>query len=181
MQTPVFKSGVYLPSAWFYLHSYLLLAVLFLWCFSVVAPLGTQVPLLYTPAEIFIHCSLIITVKRREDILLCCLFISTLEGLFGTAAADIVLEPPDSRHIVAFVLQRQRLCIFLTSLLSIAWLHFIKTMFCAVIFHSAYVARVRLKLLFILLLSVFCSTRCTWTMTQGCLCKNWGAGNYVFT
>lgn len=66
---------------------------------------GTQVPLLYTPAEIFIHCSLTITVKRREDILSCCLFISTLEGLFGTGIADMALEPPDLRHKVAFVLQ----------------------------------------------------------------------------
>lgn len=66
---------------------------------------GTQIPLLYTPAEIYIHSSLIITVKRREAILLRCLFISSLEGLFGTGVAERVLEPQDLRQKVAFVLQ----------------------------------------------------------------------------
>lgn len=80
-------------------------------CFhsSAFLSVGTQLPLLHTPvSEIYIHCPLIIIIKRREDILLCCVscaFISSLEGLFGSGVADRVLEPSDLRQKMPFVLQ----------------------------------------------------------------------------
>jgi len=80
-------------------------------CFhsSVFLSVGTQLPLLYSPVgEIYIHCPLIIIIKRRKDILLCCVscvFISSLEGLFGSGVVDRVLKPSDLRRKMAFVLQ----------------------------------------------------------------------------
>lgn len=73
---------------------------------------GTQLPLLYTPvSEIYIHCPLIIIIKGREHISLCCVscaFISSLEGLFGNGPADRVLKLSYLRQKMVFVLQWQR-------------------------------------------------------------------------